>query len=77
MAQDSQADELLRALGKEVMKLHRVYDGSNRVSEQYETFANTVHGGAALKTEYTYDGVSERVVGMKESLATWDSAWDI
>ena len=77
MANDTNADELLQALGKEVLKLHRVYDGSNRLIEQYETFANTVDNGVALKTTYTYDGASERVVGMKEELATWDSAWDI
>lgn len=77
MAQDTNADEFLEALGKEVMKVHRVYDGSDRVSEHYETFANTIHGGPALKTTYTYDGVSERVIGMKEELSTWDSSWDI
>lgn len=77
MAQDTNADELLTSLGKEAMKVHRVYDGSNRLIEQYETYQNTVHGGPALRTDYTYDGASERVVGMKETMSTWDSSWDI
>lgn len=77
MSTDTKGDELLSSLGKEIMKVHRVYDGSNRLSENYETYANTVHGGPALKTTYTYDGATERVVGMKEELSTWDSAWDI
>lgn len=77
MSTDVAGDELLQALGKEVIKLHRVYDGSGRLTENYETFANTIHGGVALKTTYTYDGATERVIGMKEELSTWDSAWDI
>lgn len=77
MSQDSNADELLRTLGKEVIKVHRVYDGSDRVIEQYEALANAIHGGPALRTDYTYVGATTNVENMKESLSTWDSAWDI
>lgn len=74
---DTPADEFLNALEREVIKVHREYDGSNRLQYSYETLANTVDGGPALKSTYTYDGASERVVAMKEELSTWDSAWDI
>lgn len=77
MSQDTQADELLTSLGKEAMKVYRVYDGSSRVTEQYETYANTVNGGPALKTEYVYDGATTNVLKMKETISTWNSSWDI
>jgi len=77
MSSDTNADELLKALGKEVIKVRRVYDGVPRVTEQYEALANTVHGGPCLKTEYVYVGATTDVEKMQESLATWDSAWDI
>jgi hypothetical protein len=77
MGQDTNADELLQTLGREIIKVHREYDGSNRLQYNYEALANAANGGPAIKTTYTYDGASERVVGMKEELATWNSAWDI
>lgn len=77
MAQDSGADELLRALGKEILKLFRVYDGSSRCIESYEAFANAENGAPALKTTYTYDGVTTNVLKMKEEMSAWSSAWDI
>lgn len=77
MAQDTKADELLVTLGREAMKIHREYDGADRLQYSYEALANAIHGGPAIKTTYTYDGASERVVGMKEEISTWDSAWDI
>ncbi len=74
---DSKADDFLQGLTKEVVKVFRVYDGSDRLIEEYETFANTKDGGLALKTEYTYIGVTARVEKMKESLSTWLAAYDI
>lgn len=77
MAQDSNADELLKTLGREIIKVHRVYDGSDRLTENYEALANTIDNGPALKTTYTYVGATTNVENMKEELSTWDSAWDI
>lgn len=74
---DSKTDELLQALTKEVVKVYRVYDGSDRLITEYETYSNTTDGGVALKTEYTYIGVTSRVEKMKESLSTWLTAYDI
>jgi hypothetical protein len=77
MASDTASDELLQTLGKEVLKVFRVYDGSDRCIESYEALANTVNGGPCLKTEYTYIGATTNVEKLKESTATWSSAWDI
>jgi hypothetical protein len=77
MSSDSTADFILQTLGREVIKVKKFYDGSNRVTSQYEAVANAEHGKPCLKTEYTYVGATPNVDAMKESAATWDSAWDI
>jgi hypothetical protein len=74
---DSKVDELLEALTKEVVKVFRVFDGSDRLITQYETFANTKNGGAALRTDYQYIGATTKLEKMKESLSTWLAAYDI
>lgn len=66
----------IKSHGKEGLKVHIVYDGSNRMSEVYETLADAIHGQVALKTTYQYDGITTRITGMKEELSTWDSSWD-
>lgn len=74
---DTNVDNLLTALGKEVVKIFRVYDGSDRLITQYDTFANTKDGGVALRTDYQYIGATTRLEKMKESLSTWLAAYDI
>lgn len=77
MSSDSNADAVLKALGGEVVKTKSFIDGNDRVTSRYEALANTVHDGPCLKTEYTYHGTTSVVDQSKESIATWDSAWDI
>jgi hypothetical protein len=74
---DNKADDLLQALSKEAIKVFRVFDGSDRLITQYETFANTTDGGIALKTDYSYIGATTKLEKMKESISTWSSAYDI
>lgn len=74
---DSKGDQILGALKNEIVKAHHVYDGSGRLIERYEALANADNGAPCLRTDYTYDGITTRVVGMKESTSTWSSAWDI
>lgn len=74
---DTPADLMLESLGKEIMKVFRVYDGSSRLITQYEAFANTLDGQPCIKTEYTYDGVTTNILKMKESQGTWLTAYDI
>jgi hypothetical protein len=76
MAQDSNADEMLQALSKEVVKSKSVYDGSDRLITRYEAFANAENGQPCLKTDYTYVGITTKVDASKESLAVWDASWD-
>ena len=77
MASDTTADELLQALGREVLKIKRFYDGFDRVSEQYEAFANAENNAKCLKTEYTYVGATTNLDKMKESIGIWLSSYDI
>lgn len=77
MSSDTRSDQFLVALSKEVVKIFRVYDGSDRLITSYETVANTEDGGQALKTEYTYIGATTKLEKLKESLDVWSSAYEI
>lgn len=61
----------------ELLKQFFVYDGSNRVTDIYEAHADANHGQPCLRTRYTYDGTSNRVLKMKEVDATWDSSYEL
>jgi hypothetical protein len=74
---DTPADTLLRALSGEVVKVFRVYDGSDRLITSYEAFANAADGQTCLKTEYAYIGATTKLEKLKESLDVWSSAYDI
>jgi hypothetical protein len=60
----------------EQMKMHIVYDGSNRMWKVYEARYNAKNGEGCLVTEYQYSGATTQVTGMKETETTWDSSWD-
>jgi len=77
MSSDTQADELLRTLSKEVVKVFKIYDGSDRLITQYEAVANADDNAVCLKTEYTYIGATTKVEKMKESLSVWLAAYNI
>lgn len=77
MASDTDVDILLVSLNSNVVKTKSFYDGSNRVTSRYEAVANSIHGGPALKTDYTYVGATTFVDASKESMGAWDSSWDI
>lgn len=62
---------------QEAVKTYSVYDGSQRLTAYYVALSDAAHGTQCMVTNYTYDGVSTRVLKTKEALATWDSAWDI
>jgi hypothetical protein len=76
-ASDNRGDELLQALMREIVKVYRIYDGSNRVTTEYEAVANAVDQQVCLKTEYTYAGARTTPDKMRESLDVWSSAYDI
>lgn len=74
---DTNTDQMLQALTKEIVKVYRVYDGSDRLITQYEALANTLNGEPCVKTTYTYIGATTKLEKMKEAQDTWSSAYDI
>jgi hypothetical protein len=70
------ASDLLSFQAKEAMKMHIEYDGSNRMEYVYVAPIDAEDGATCMATQYQYDGVSNRVSGMKESMSTWQAAWD-
>jgi hypothetical protein len=77
MSSDQIADSILTSLKNEVVKVFKVYDGSDRLIEQYEALANAPDQAPCLKTEYTYIGATTKVEKMKESRGVWLAAYDI
>lgn len=69
--------DFLKSVKYEAMKIYRVFDAQNRVSVQYECPTNTKDGGGCLRTDYVYDGTSNRIIKLKESAVAWSAAWDV
>jgi hypothetical protein len=67
----------LKPQAHECIKQHFVYDDSGRMTEVYTAHIEALHGRSCMLTQYAYDGATNRVIFHKESLSTWDSAWDI
>jgi hypothetical protein len=67
----------LKTNQNEYVKSYITYDASSRMEYIYEARAVARHGEPCLVTRYVYDGVSTRIVKMKEYEGTWDSSWDI
>lgn len=61
----------------ELIKTYITYDGSSRMEYVYEARANALNGEPCMRTQYSYDGVSTRIVKMKETASTWSSSYDI
>jgi hypothetical protein len=77
MSSDTAGDQLLNTLKNEIVKVFKVYDGSDRLIEQYEALANAAANAPCLKTEYTYIGATTKVEKMKESIGVWLAAYEI
>lgn len=69
--------EQLKSHAKEYVKQYIAYDVNNRPEYVYTAYIETADGGPCSVTQYTYDGLSSRIVKRKESSTTWDSSWDI
>lgn len=77
MSEQFTTKDLLKTLKLEGLKEYREYDGSNRPTAIYQTFTDADNGDKCLKTAYTYDGASNRIVKKKETVDVWNSTWDI
>lgn len=73
----NRASNLLKPQAHESIKQHFVYDGSGRMTEVYTAHSEAENGNGCMLTQYSYDGATNRVIFHKESLSTWNSAWDI
>lgn len=59
------------------VKTYSVYDGSSRLVGFYEAPSDATNGTNCLLTEYGYVGASSRVEKTRESIAQWNSAYDL
>jgi hypothetical protein len=73
---DKKAKDFIKPHSLEAVKQYIVYDGSNRMTTHYVAASDTLHGGDCLRTDYSYVGATVRIQASKETLDTWDSAWD-
>jgi len=60
----------------ELVKQYTVYDVNNRPEYVYTAHADLEDGAPCSVVRYAYDGLTSRVVYMKEYTATWDVAWE-
>lgn len=73
----AQATDFIGSHLGEAIKSHSVYDISNRLTDFYTALTDAIPGTSCMRTRYTYDGITSRIIGTKEELSTWDSSWDI
>lgn len=69
--------DIIKILREEALKEYREYDTQSRPLAVYQANTLSMDGEACLKTEYVYDGFSNRLLKKKESVVPWLSAWDI
>jgi hypothetical protein len=68
--------DLLKSQANEPVKQFLVYDGSGRMITHYVAYNTAADGDPCLRTDYVYSGGTTNITNMKESIDTWDSAWD-
>lgn len=67
----------LKTQQHELIKQHCEYDGSGRMQYVYTVRADAEDGTPCSVVRYAYDGLSSRVLYMKEDTAVWDAAWEL
>lgn len=71
------ATDFIKSHGREAVKQYLEYDAFNRMVVTYTAIADAKNGDQCVRTDYAYAGNSTRVIKMRESLSTWQAAWDI
>lgn len=61
---------------REAVKQWIVYDGLNRMVTVFIALTDAPHGAKCGRTDYAYVGNSTRIQASKESIDTWNQAWD-
>lgn len=67
----------LKIQAHELIKQHCEYDGSGRMIEVYTVRNDAIDGTPCTVVKYVYDGLSSRVLYMKEEVSSWDAAWEL
>jgi hypothetical protein len=69
--------EMLKTHEHELVKTHQAFDASSRLEYVYTAKADALNGSPCLVTRYSYDGISSRIVYLKEYYGVWSSSWEI
>lgn len=75
MAEQSKSAQIKTHLN-ELVKTYTAYDVNGRPEYVYTAAEDAEDGAPCLVTRYSYDGTSQRVVYLKESNTTWQTAWE-
>lgn len=67
----------LKTQAHELVKQHIEFDGNSRVEYVYTARSDASNGTPCSVVRYSYDGISSRIVFMKEYTSTWDATWDL
>lgn len=76
MAIPSSKTEHLKTQAHELIKQYVTYDAYDRPEYVYTAPITAITGTSCSVVRYSYDGVSNRVVYMKEYAETWDTSWE-
>lgn len=66
--------EILKTTRFNGLKQYIAYDGTNRMEYVYEAGTEAIDGAPCIRTQYVYDGASNRIIKMKETVSVWVSA---
>ncbi len=67
----------LKTQAHELVKQHIEYDSRTRTEYVYTVHADALDGTPCSVVRYSFDGISSRVVYMKEYVSTWQAAWEL
>lgn len=67
----------IKTQANELVKQHLEYDGQGRVEYVYTVASDAKDETPCSVVRYAYDGLTARVVYMKEYTGAWDASWEI
>lgn len=67
----------LRTQANSLVKQRCFYDAFSRLEYVYTVRADATNGTPCSVVRYGYDGVTPKVIYMKEYAGEWDGAWDL
>lgn len=73
---DTQSIDVIRSTLAIGVQTYSIYDGDGRLTSVYEAPTGAIAGTPCLLTQFKYAPSSTRVIGTKETVEEWDTAWD-